>query len=181
LRFHAAARFGPAAVGNIELEVPVMTELSLPVAPPAEPGTPGVIQNLIDRHGAEWVDEASFEAWLAGAGDRVLLLAGDPVRFPEGLDVAVVLPEVRRTLGAGFGIGVARRSAEAAVAARLGSNRWPSLVFVRDGRYVTTLPGMHDWDDFVTRVREALALPPSRMPGIGIAVVSADAGAGCAH
>ncbi|WP_238446768.1 hydrogenase [Azohydromonas australica] len=160
-----------------------MTQAAVPTAvstAPAEPDTPGVICNLVARHGAEWVDESSLDAWVAGAGDRVLLLAGDPVRFPEGLDVAVVLPEVRRALGGRFSIGVARRSAEAAVARHFGSNRWPSLVFVRDGSYVHTLPGMHDWDDFVTRVHEALALPPSRIPGIGIAVVSADAGSACA-
>ena len=147
---------------------------------PAEPDTPAVILNLVERHGAQWVDEHTLDAWLAGGGDRVLLLAGDPVRFPEGLDVAVVLPEILRAMPGRFAMGVARRSAEGAVAQRFGSNRWPSLVFVRDGRYVSTLPGMHDWDVFVSRVQEILAMQPTRIPGIGIAVVSADAGAGCA-
>ena len=153
---------------------PMAESASLMKAPAGD--TPAVLVNMVERHGAAWVDEATLDAWIAGAGDRVLLLAGDPVRFPEGLDVAVVLPEVRRALGGCFGIGVARRSAEAAVAARFGSNRWPSLVFVRDGRYDTTLPGMHDWPEFVARVREALTLPPSRIPGVGIPVVGANAG-----
>jgi hydrogenase-1 operon protein HyaE len=142
--------------------------------------TPGVIRSLVERHGAQWVDETTLDAWLAGGGDRVLLLAGDPVRFPEGLDVAVVLPEILRAMPGRFTMGVARRSAESAVAQHFGANRWPSLVFVRDGRYVGTLPGMHDWGVFVARVQEILAMPPSRIPGIGIAVVSADTGAGCA-
>jgi hydrogenase-1 operon protein HyaE len=148
-------------------------------AAPAADDAPGVIRNLVERHGAVWVDQDSLDAWLSGTGDRVLLLAGDPVRFPEGLDVAVVLPEVQRALGGRFTVGVVRRSAEEAVARHFGSNRWPSLVFVRDGNYVSTLPGMHDWEDFITRVHEALALPPSRIPGIGIAVVSANAGPAC--
>ncbi|MDZ5461387.1 thioredoxin domain-containing protein [Azohydromonas lata] len=146
----------------------------------AEPDTPAVIASLVQRHGAQWVDERTLDDWIHGGGDRVLLLAGDPVRFPEGLDVAVVLPEILRAMPGRFAMGVARRSAEGAVAQRLGANRWPSLVFVRDGRYVSTLAGMHDWNVFVTRVQEILAMEPTRIPGIGIAVVSADAGAGCA-
>lgn len=151
-------------------------------AAPAD-DVPGVILSLVERHGAQWVDEANLDAWMAGEGERVLLLAGDPVRFPEGLDVAVVLPEVRRALQGRFAIGVARRSAEDAVARRFGSQRWPSLVFLRDGQYLHTLPGMHDWEVFVQRVHEALAMPPGRIPGIGIAVVAAgaDAGATACH
>jgi hydrogenase-1 operon protein HyaE len=148
-------------------------------AAPAADDTPGVLRNLVERHGAVWVDELTLDDWLSGTGDRVLLLAGDPVRFPEGLDVAVVLPEIQRVLHGRFAIGVVRRSAEAAVARHFGSNRWPSLVFVRDGSYVSTLPGMHDWEMFVARVQEALTMQPSRIPGIGIAVVSAESGTGC--
>ena len=158
--------------------VPPMAETPSLIKPPAANDTPPVLVNLVERHGATWVDESSLDAWIAGAGDRVLLLAGDPVRFPEGLDVAVVLPEIRRALPgpACFAMGLVRRSAEEAVARRLGSQRWPALVFTRDGRYVTTLPGMHDWADFLARVQEALALPPSRIPGVGIPVVGASAG-----
>ncbi|WP_235971383.1 hydrogenase [Azohydromonas caseinilytica] len=146
-------------------------------APAAD--TPAVLVNMVERHGAAWVDEATLDDWIAGAGDRVLLLAGDPVRFPEGLDVAVVLPEILRAMPGRFAMGLVRRSAEDAVARRLGSQRWPSLVFTRDGRYVTTLPGMHDWPEFVARVREALALPPSRIPGVGIPVVGSAGGPSC--
>jgi hydrogenase-1 operon protein HyaE len=145
----------------------------------AVPDAPAVIKSLVERHGAQWVDEATLDAWMAGGGERVLLLAGDPVRFPEGLDVAVVLPEIQRTMPGRFTVGVVRRSAEEAVARHFGSNRWPSLVFVRDGRYVSTLPGMYDWEDYVTRVEEALEMPATRIPGIGIAVVSATPGTSC--
>ena len=53
------------------------------------------------------------------------------------------------------------------------ANRWPCLVFLRDGQYVTLVDGMLDWTDYVERVRQALAMPTSRTPGIGIAVVGA--------
>jgi hydrogenase-1 operon protein HyaE len=109
------------------------------------------------------------------AKKRVVLLAGDAVRFPEGQDVAVVLPELRRSASRRFEIAVVPRDQEEALARRYGSNRWPTLLFLRDGRYVTTLPGMHDWEEYVHEVERALAMPVSRAPTIGIPVVSANA------
>jgi hypothetical protein len=38
---------------------------------------------------------------------------------------------------------------------------------------------MKDWDVYVAEVAAALAARPSRRPGIGIPVVSADAARGC--
>ena len=69
--------------------------------------------------------------------------------------------------------------AQEAVARRFGSQRWPALVFLRDGQYVTTLAGMHDWTDYLAKVEAALALPTSRAPTIGIPVVTAGAGSAC--
>lgn len=140
-----------------------------------------LITRLVDRQGAARVDSGSIDAFLAAPGDRVLFFAGDPVRFPECLDVAVVLPELQRACGGRFGIGVACREDEDALARRFGSQRWPALVFLRDGRYVTTVSGMLDWDVYLARVAEALAMPVSRAPTIGIPVVAggAAAAAGC--
>jgi hydrogenase-1 operon protein HyaE len=139
-----------------------------------------LIARLVEQHGAAWVDGGNIDAFLAEPGDRVLFFAGDPVRFPECLDVAVVLPELQRVFRGRFDVGVARREDEDALARRFGSQRWPALVFLRDGRYVTTVAGMLDWDVYLARVSEALAMPTSRAPTIGIPVVSGGAGTtGC--
>ena len=63
---------------------------------------PALVERLVHDFGARWVDEGTVDDWAAEGGDRVLLLAGDPVQFPEGLDVAVVLPELRRSVGPGI-------------------------------------------------------------------------------
>lgn len=151
------------------------------VKPPSPDDTPALVARLVDQHGASWVDDAGIDAWTAGPGDRVLFFWGDPVRFPEGLDVAVVLPELQRSLPGRFIVGVARRAGQEAMARRLGSQRWPTLMFFRDGRYVGVVCGMLDWDVFVAEVERMLATPPSRMPGIGIPLVAAGAAAssGC--
>ncbi|UJW83814.1 hydrogenase [Hydrogenophaga sp. SL48] len=122
--------------------------------------------------GAAWVEETTVAAWSAGGGDRVVLLAGDPVRFPEGQDVAAVLPELMKSFPNRFQIAVVPRDNEDAVARRYGSQRWPTLLFFRDGQYVTAIAGMQDWDVYLNGVAAALTMPPSRPPTIGIPVVS---------
>ena len=150
--------------------------IKLPVQPPKQPAaaaTAPLVARLVEQFGATWVDETSIAAWSAEGGDRVVLFAGDPVQFPEGLDVAVVLPELQRSFPGRFIVGVARREAEDAVARRFSSQRWPSLMFWRDGKYVTVVAGMHDWDVYLKLIEQALAMPTSRLPGIGIPVVAA--------
>jgi hydrogenase-1 operon protein HyaE len=165
----------------MNIDLPTATaaaEFASSVAPPKALATPALVAQLVERHGARWVDEQNVDAWKAGAGDRVLFFAGDPVRFPEGLDVAVVLPELQRSFPGRFIVAVAQRENEDAVARRFSSQRWPSLMFWRDGQYVTVVAGMHDWDVYVRLIGEALAMPTSRLPGIGIPVVAAGGGDG---
>jgi hydrogenase-1 operon protein HyaE len=137
-----------------------------------------LVQRLAREFGATWVDETSVADWTAGGGDRVVLLAGDPVRFPEGVDVAAVLPELMKSFPKRFAVAVVPRDSEDAVARRYGSQRWPTLLFFRDGQYVTAIAGMQDWDVYLSGVAAALAMPPSRPPTIGIPVVSQTGGAG---
>jgi hydrogenase-1 operon protein HyaE len=146
---------------------------------------PALLVQLVEKCRAPWVAPDTIDAWLAGQrGNHVLLFAGDPVRFPEGLDVAVVLPELHRALAGAakaFSIAVAVPDFAQQLALRFGSQRWPSLVFFRDGSYVTTLSGMHDWTDFLRLMEQCLEMPVSRPPGVGIAVVSAQTGSSSCH
>lgn len=153
--------------------------VTLPVAAPATVSP--LIDRLVSAHGATWLTADNVADWAAAGGDRVILLAGDPVRFPEALDVAVVLPELRQHFAQRFAVGVAVREHEDAIAKRYGSIRWPALVFVRDGQYVTVLSGMLDWDVYVERVTEALAMPASRAPTIGIPVRNGSASDSSCH
>lgn len=126
-----------------------------------------LVQRLVDRFGAAWVDETSVTGWLAQGGDRVVLLAGDPVRFPEGVDVAAVLPELMKAFPGRFALAAVPRDNEDAVARRYGCRHWPSLLFFRAGQYVTAIAGMQDWDVYLKGVAAALQMPPSRPPTIG--------------
>lgn len=156
--------------------------VKLPVqAPRAVPETSPLVERLVSAHGATWVDEKTIDAWAAEGGDRVVLFAGDAVQFPEGQDVAVVLPELQRCFPGRFKVAVVPREIEQDLAKRYGSQRWPTLLFLRDGQYVTTLCGMHDWDEYVQEMARCLAMPISRAPTIGIPVVSATASGTSCH
>jgi hydrogenase-1 operon protein HyaE len=140
-----------------------------------------LLQRLLDHHGAELVTTESIDAFVARPGEHALFFNGDPVRFPEALDVAVVLPELRSAAGSRFDIGVVAREHEDALARRWGVQRWPSLVFLRGNGYLATVSGMQDWTDYLAAVRAALDGPVARAPGIGIPVVAAGAAANACH
>lgn len=147
-----------------------------PAALDAAAGTPPLLQRLGAADGSHWVDAAGLEAFLARGGEQVLFFQGDPVRFPEVLDVAVVLPELRRHFDQRFEIGCVVRADERALAGRYGVVHWPSLVFLRDGRWVDTVHGMLDWDVYLRRLAQVFAKPASRPP---IALHAAPAAGGC--
>lgn len=141
------------------------------------PLVPPVIQRLAESENCSWVSKAELAAFLEQPGDAALLIWSDPVKFPECVDVAVVLPELRRALSQGggsrFRIGVVARGDEFVIGDRFGALRRPSLVFLRDGQYVATIPGMRDWDVFLDEARAALQAPPTRPPSIAMPVRAA--------
>jgi hydrogenase-1 operon protein HyaE len=148
---------------------------------PETPAVPPLIERLVRECAAEWVDETTVADWSAKGGNRVLLLAGDSVQFPEGLDVAAVLPELIRSFPGRFSVAVVPRKREEAVAKRYGSQRWPTLIFLRDGEYVTAVAGMQDWEVYLQAVGAALNMPTSRAPTIGIPVVTDRSTASSCH
>ena len=131
-----------------------------------------LFQRLAATTGARDLGPDTVAAWEAEPGTAVLFFAGDPVRFPEALDLAVVLPELHAAFG-GFRVGVAPRAHEDALARRWAVQRWPSLVFVRDGQWLGTVSGMKDWDDFVREVGAVLAAPGQPRPAATIPIHAA--------
>lgn len=137
-----------------------------------------LVRQLVERHGAACVTPALFDAFTARGGDQVLFFGGDPARFPEALDVAVVLPELMKAFAGRFTVGVVLRDGEDELARRHGMQRWPALVFLRDGRYVTTIAAMQDWSVYLERVAAALDQPATRAP---IAINGSDASSASCH
>lgn len=122
-----------------------------------------LFERLAAVTGAVDLSPDTVAAFEAQPGTAVLFFAGDPVRFPEALDLAVVLPELRAAFGA-WRVGTVPRGVEDALARRYAVQRWPSLVFLRDGGYLGTLSGMQDWDEYLREVRELLDRTPGPRP-----------------
>ena len=129
-----------------------------------------LIARLVVDYGYPLLDASNLDACIATPGDSVLFCAGDPLLYPECLDVAVVLPELMRAFSGRFRAAVVSRELEAELQARFGFNRWPSLIFLRDGGYVGVLSGILDWSVYLARIQDLLAAPTARPPSIGIAV-----------
>jgi hydrogenase-1 operon protein HyaE len=138
-----------------------------------------LLDRLVTGHGAARVTPDTVQAFESAPGDAVLLFAGDPVRFPEALDLAVVLPELQALQSPPLRLGLVDRDGEDQVARRWGVLRWPSLVFMRGGQHLATLSGMKDWAVYRAEVARALAATPTRRPSVGIPVVGADTGPPC--
>lgn len=145
----------------------------IPLSALPRPTVPPLIERLLEHPAAQPVSEGGLDDFLAQPGEAVLFLWAQPARYPEVLDVAVVLPELVAQFareGTALRIGVVDEASERALGLRYGMTRRPALIFLRDGAYVATLHGMQDWQVYVERIREILASAPSRPPSPGIAV-----------
>lgn len=115
---------------------------------------------LIDRllaSGVPLIGEAAIDAFLAGAGVRVLFVPGDANRHLDSVDVAVILPELCRHFSGRLAPAVVARSAEGAMAKRFGVDVKPALAFFAHGDLLGTIPRVRDWDEYLARIGEMLA------------------------
>ncbi|MCG6941940.1 MAG: hypothetical protein LJE69_11905 [Thiohalocapsa sp.] len=147
--------------------------------------TSPLIAALIERHGLPVLQADDIDFFCKANRHSLLFLPGNPAKYPEALDVAVVLPELIRGLKGRFSAALVAPDAEQAVHARFGCQRWPALVLLRGDAYVGSIERMRNWDDYVTALQDLLDTPPehmpSRAPGVGIAVYAADQAVGGCH
>lgn len=128
----------------------------------AETGRHPLVERLVTDLGLPEVGAADVDAFLTAPGDAALLFTGDLRQHPESGDVAVILPELMKAFRGRFRAAVVARASERELQKRFGFARWPALVFVRCGELVGAITGMHDWEEFVARVRELLDAPTRR-------------------
>jgi hydrogenase-1 operon protein HyaE len=130
------------------------------------------IAALLTVHRLPLVQAGDLGFFLEPGRYHLLFIAGDPVKYPEALDVAVVLPELLRTFRGRFGAALVAPESEHELHARYGCTRWPALVLLRGDAYVGSIERMRDWDDYKLELERLLAAPPQRAPGVGIPVAA---------
>lgn len=134
-----------------------------------------LIQRLHDEFDYPRIDLDNHEEFIGEAGVNVLFFAGDPKRYRETTDVAVVLPELVAAFAGQLRPGVVIDSSEVAIKLQrhYGFREWPTLVFVREGGYLGTISRVRNWTEYLELITELMNSEPKRPPGFKIPVVSA--------
>ncbi|MCK1332453.1 hydrogenase accessory protein [Bradyrhizobium sp. CW9] len=115
------------------------------------------------RRGLPEVDAATVDRFLNTTDQAraiaVLLSAGDPARFPEAIDVAVVLPELIEAFKGRLRAAVIARGAESELGHRFGVRVQPTLIFVANGETLELIAKIQDWSIYVDRITKLIDRP----------------------
>ena len=115
------------------------------------------------RRGLPEVDVARVDPFLGAADEAgaltVLLSTGDPARFPEAIDVAVVLPELIDAFQGRLRGAVIARGAESELGQRFGVRVQPTLIFVAKGETLGLIAKIQDWSIYIDRITKLIDRP----------------------
>lgn len=117
----------------------------------------------LTRRGLPEIDGASVDRFLGAANEAgavaVLLSAGDPARFIEAIDAAVVLPELIDAFQGRLRGAVIARRAESELGQRFGVRVQPTLIFIAKGETLGLIAKMQDWSVYVDRIAKLIDRP----------------------
>jgi hydrogenase-1 operon protein HyaE len=131
-----------------------------------------LLERLTAELGYAAIDDGNHDAFVQQPGACVLFFAGDPQRFRDTTDVAVILPELVKQFPQ-LQPGVVTAKSEDVLQARYRFKKWPALVFLRDGAYLGAISGVQDWADYLQKIEQLLAGEPTRPSTFTIPVVKA--------
>ena len=123
-----------------------------------------LVKSMIDSNHIPVLDSATIDQFLAAHHDVVMFLVGDTNSFPEGNDVAVILPELMQAFAGRLSAAVVAPAIERDVQLRYRVKAWPALVFVRRGEYLGTISRVQDWDFYLKEISAILNKEPSQPP-----------------
>ncbi|MDV7211804.1 thioredoxin domain-containing protein [Azotobacter beijerinckii] len=126
-----------------------------------------LIERLTATLGYPWLDAAGLDRHVEAQPFSVLFFAGDPKRFPESLDVAVILPELIKAFPQ-LAPALIAGADEAGLQGRYGFSVWPSLVFLKEGRFLGSLSRVLNWGEYLERIPAILAGTPQDLPPLPV-------------
>lgn len=133
--------------------------------------TAPLIDRLNDELNYPLLNLGNIDDFLSQNTLSVLFFTNDTNRFPESLDVAVVLPELI-ALFPDITPAVIARDDEIKLQSLYGFRSWPALVFMKGNEYLGVITGIQDWGDYLKEIPTILNSEPSRPHSIGIPVVT---------
>lgn len=129
----------------------------------------------LTRHGLAEVDATTVDHFLGAAdeagGIAVLLSAGDPNRFPEAIDVAVVLPELIEAFQGRLRGAVIARNDESVLGQRFGVRVQPTLIFVAKGETLGLIAKIQDWSVYIDRINKLIDRPRGQSAAVAVTIV----------
>lgn len=132
-----------------------------------------LIERMIEQHGYPVIDESGLDDFMRQHDEVVLFFTENPDRFPESNDVAMILPELVKEFAQRFAAAVIAPESQRQLQSRYGFTEWPSLVFLRGGRYLGHISRVRDWAEYLAEINAILQSEPRANPGVGIPVTSA--------
>ncbi|MGE4483196.1 hydrogenase [Acidocella sp.] len=123
------------------------------------PALSAPLRRLLGLPGVAALSGASLGPFVAH-GVSALFFTGNSARYPEIDDLAVVLPELMKAFPGVFRLGVVDPDQERELAVRFKVTVRPTLVFLRDGTVLGSLPRMRDWAVYLDGIAALLATEP---------------------
>lgn len=127
-----------------------------------------LVHSMIENNNYTVLDAENIEPFLQSHENVILFLVGDPNSFPEGNDVAVILPEIMKEFSDRLTVAVVGHTIEREVQLRYRVKGWPSLVVVRKGGYLGAITKVQDWDVYIEEINNLLTKEPSEPPPLDI-------------
>lgn len=115
-----------------------------------------LVRRLLEVWKYPRADTGNLPQLLADNEHLVLFFPGDPERYPEGDDVAVILPELLRAFEGRLGAAVVCGENAAALKQRYPFDAWPGLVFLRRGVQLGSICKVKDWADYLEQIEALL-------------------------
>jgi len=127
-----------------------------------------MLEQLQSRYAYPLLDADSYDHFVYGNENVVLFFCNDPVLFPESHDVAVILPELVKAFNGRLQAAIIAKPIERELQARFRFTGWPSLVFLRNGEYLSVITGIRNWQEYKQETAAILAAAPSQPPGFDL-------------
>lgn len=121
-----------------------------------------VLERAIERAGWTEVDASTVDQFLAQGGKSVLFFTGDSSKRPEADDVAVILPELQKSFGNAFRVGVVRREAFPELKDRFKVHFLPTLCLMTDDQPSGNIVRIQNWSQYAQAFSTFMADAPSQ-------------------
>lgn len=140
-----------------------------------------IFRRMMDEGGFTLITDTDFDAMLAEGGLKMVVIADDPNRMKESLDIAVIAPELKKSIEQLLsGCYLVHPMKARALAGRYGVRKMPSIAFFRGSMYLGAAEGLLNWSEYMQQIGEITVRTESPKRTIAIASANSEPSS-CGH